>query len=101
MNLGTATVLYNCLTPEVETLLADLASRQILDAQKEVVVRAFVCCSDQRSFGSKMTPKYLYDAIGAVRLLVVVPSGFGLLRDRLPGIASLYDLGKFISAVLE
>ena len=85
----------------METPLADLASRQILDAQKEAAVGAFMCCSDQQSFGSKMTPKYLYDAIGAIRLLVVVPSGFGLLRDRLPGIASLYDLGKFISTVLD
>ena len=96
MNLGTVTVLYNCLIPEVDTPLADLVSHQILDAQKEVAVRAFICCSDHRSLGSKMIPKYLYDGI---RLLVVDPSGFGLLKDRLPGIGSLYDLGKFISTV--
>jgi hypothetical protein len=70
-------------------LLADLVSCQILDAQKEAVVRAFVCCSDQRSLGSKMIPNYLYETTGAVRLLVVDPSGFGLSRERLPGIGSL------------
>ena len=82
-------MLYNCLTPEVDTPLADLVRCQILDAQKEAAVRAFVCCSDHRSLGSKMIPKDLYDMTGAVRLLVVDPSGFGLSRERLPGIGSL------------
>ena len=38
---------------------------------------------------------------GAVRLLEVILSGLGLLSDKLPGVGSLKDLGKFISAVFD
>ena len=65
------------------------------------MVRALVCWSDQQSLGLKIMPKYLYDNIGAMMLVVTELLGFGLSKDRPPGIGSLYDLGKFISTVLE
>ena len=65
MNLGTATVLYNCFMPEVDVPLADLERRQILEDQKVVMVSVLICWSDQQSLGSKITPRYLYNKIGA------------------------------------
>ena len=46
-------------------------------------------------------PKYLYDNIGAMTLVVTELLGFGLSKDRPPRIESLYDLEKWISTVLE
>ena len=69
--------------------------------QKATVVRAFVCCSVQRSFGSKITPRYLYDETGWVSDVVTKPSRLGLSKLRAPGIVSQYNLGKFISAILD
>ena len=61
---------------------------------------ALVCCS-VHSLGSNITPKYLYNVTGYIRDVVTEPSGLGLSKLRAPGIISWYDLGKFISPILE
>ena len=43
VNLGTATVLYSCLVPEVETPLTGFESHQIREDQKATEVTALVC----------------------------------------------------------
>ena len=87
--------------PAVETPLVNLDKCQMQEDQKVTMVRAFIWCSNQQSLGSKMTPRYLYDVTGCVRDIVTDPSGLGLSRLRAPGMWSLYDLGKYISPILD
>ena len=88
-NLGTATVLYSCLVSDVDSLLADFVTLQSLAAQNAAVERALACCRDQRSFGSNITPKYLYDVTGSMVVDETEPSSFGLSRVSPPGKGSL------------
>ena len=86
-NLGTATVLYSCLVPDVDSLLADFVTLQSLATQNAAVERALACCRDQRSFGSNI--KYLYDVTGSMVVDDTEPSSFGLSRVSPPGKGSL------------
>ena len=74
---------------------------QILEDQKEAIVKDLVCWSDLWSFGSTITPKYLDNKVGTITLVVTEPPGFGLSKVKSPGTRSLCNLGKFISAIFE
>ena len=65
------------------------------------MARAVFWCRVHLNFGLKSTPKYLYEATGLVCEVVTELSGLCLFNESGPGIGSLNDLGKFISAVLD
>lgn len=100
MKPGTEAVLYSCQVSLIDKPFDTLAIHQTWEDQKVAEVRTFTCCKVHQSFGSNIMPRYLWDVTVLTMHTEVNPSELLFSNTKSVGVASLKDLGKFISPSL-